>query len=102
LLSNLRRREAAERCLVAAGEDSMSKLFALCAAGAVAVVVGLSSTPSSAQSAGQCGGFFGIPCHEGFVCRYPPHCSDCFGVCVPAHAARRHSVRKDRPHKDQK
>lgn len=79
----------------------MSKFFALCAAGAVALVVGLSSTPSSAQGK-QCGGFFGIPCNEGFVCRYPPHCSDCFGVCVPAHAARRHSVRKDRPSKDQK
>jgi hypothetical protein len=77
----------------------MSKLFAFCAVAAVALVVGLSSTPSSAQGK-QCGGFFGIPCNEGFVCRYPPHCADCFGVCVPA--ARRHSVRKDRPSKDQK
>jgi len=95
LLPSLRRREAAERCLVAAGEDSMSKLFALCAAAAVALAVGLSSTPSSAQRAGQCGGFLGIPCNAGFVCRYPPHCADCFGVCVPARAAH-HSPRKDK------
>jgi hypothetical protein len=80
----------------------MVKFFALGAAAAVALTVGLSSTPSSAQRAGQCGGFFGIPCNEGFVCRYPPRCSDCFGVCVPAPKARHHSVRKDRPHKDQK
>jgi hypothetical protein len=80
----------------------MSKLFALCAAAAVALAVGLSSTPSAAQGQ-QCGGFAGFPCNEGYVCRYPPHCVDCFGVCVPAPKARHHSPRQDREdHKDHK
>lgn len=74
----------------------MSKLFGVGAAMAVALTVGLSSTPGYAQQGKQCGGFIGIPCDAGFVCRYPPHCVDCFGVCVRAHAGRRHSVRKDR------
>jgi hypothetical protein len=73
----------------------MAKLFVIGGAMAVALAIGLSSTPSYAQAAKQCGGFFGIPCNAGYVCRYPPHCADCFGVCVRAHPVRHHSVRKD-------
>jgi hypothetical protein len=72
----------------------MSKLLAVGAAIGLALTIGFSSTPSSAQ-AKQCGGFFGIPCDAGYVCRVRPHCADCLGVCVRAPAARRHSMRKD-------
>ena len=53
----------------------MSRIFAVAAAGALALTVGLVSTPSSARVGQQCGGFFPLTCGPNEFCQLPT------GVC---------------------
>src|SRR5690349_7830015 len=53
----------------------MSKIFAVSAAFAVALTIGLSSTPSSARVGQQCGGFFPLTCGLNEFCQLPT------GIC---------------------
>jgi hypothetical protein len=53
----------------------MSKLLGIAAAIALALTLGLSSTPSSARVGQKCGGFVGITCGPHEFCQLPT------GVC---------------------
>jgi hypothetical protein len=57
------------------GERSMSKIFAISTAMALALAIGLASTPSSARVGQKCGGFAGPVCSANEFCQLPT------GVC---------------------
>lgn len=64
----------------------MSKIFAVSAAVALALTVGLASTPSSARVGQRCGGFAGPVCGAGEFCQLPT--GRCFTPEAVGHCVR--------------
>lgn len=46
-------------------------------------LVTMPTSISTTTTPSQCGGLAGIPCPEGYYCKLPENCFDCFGECMP-------------------